>query len=191
MLRFRCFNPYTLGHPPEYPPAIHVNYIPMSETWGAMESLVSAGASRYIGVSNFNVQLLADMMGYCRLRPFANQIELHPHLSQDSIIKWCRQNFINIIAYSPFGSPGYVELQMDLLMGQGALEEPTIQEIARKHNKSPAQVILRWHIQRDTVPIFKTSSPVRLDENLNLFDFELTQGEVCTLSIRVSSEVTV
>ena len=163
---------------------IEVIYIPLSETWSAMEKLVMEGKTRYIGVSNFNVQLLADLLGYCKIRPFANQIELHPHLAQPSLVNWCQAQYIEIIAYSPFGSPGYVELNMDLNMGRNVFQEEFIKGLGEKYKKTPAQIILRWHIQRNTFPIFKTSSKERIIENCDIFDFSLTFEEVTLVLIQ-------
>ena len=160
------------------PRKIEVIDIPLSETWSAMEQLVIEGKTRYIGVSNFNVQLLSDLLSYCKIRPFANQIELHPHLAQPSLVHWCQSQYIEIIAYSPFGSPGYVELNMDLSMGKSVFQDEFIGSLARKYNKTPAQIILRWHTQRNTFPIFKTSSKARIFENCDIFDFSLTFDEV-------------
>lgn len=160
------------------PRNIEVIHVPLSETWSAMETLVAEGKTRYIGVSNFNVQLLSDLLSYCKIRPFANQIELHPHLAQPSLVHWCQSQYIEIIAYSPFGSPGYVELNMDLNLGKSVFQDEFIIGLGRKYNKTPAQIILRWHTQRNTFPIFKTSSKERIMENCDIFDFSLTFEEV-------------
>ena len=160
------------------PKTIEVVSIPLHETWSAMERLVLDGKTRYIGVSNFNVQLLADLLSYCKIRPFANQIELHPYLAQPSLVHWCQSQYIEVIAYSPFGSPGYVELNMDLSMGRDVFKDEFIASLSKKYKKSPAQIILRWHIQRNTFPIFKTSSNERISENCDVFDFTLTFEEV-------------
>ena len=159
---------------------------PLHLTWKAMEELVLVkGLVRNIGVCNFNVQLLMDLLSYANIIPFMNQIELHPYLPQQLLVDFCLSNNIKCTAFSPLGSPSYMELSMDNGLGKGLLEHPDIIEIARNHDKTSAQIILRWNLQRGiTAVIPKSSKLERIAENMALFDFELTKNEVYTTIIR-------
>ncbi|WP_108671850.1 aldo/keto reductase [Peribacillus acanthi] len=135
------------------------------ETWKAMEKLYEDGKVRAIGVSNFNVHHLEDILEHGKHKPVINQIELHPRLSQVEIREFCSKHEIAVEAWSP--------------IGQGKLlDEPTINHVATKHSKSPAQVILRWHLQHGTVIIPKSITPSRIEENTQIFDFELSLEEM-------------
>lgn len=109
-------------------------------------------------------------------QPAVNQIELHPHLSQRRLVDFCKAKGIAVTGFSPLGSGSYVELSMDQGRGVGLLKDPAVLSIASKHGKTPAQVLLRWGVQRGNAVIPKTSSAARLAENLDVFGFEL-EGE--------------
>ncbi|GMH94562.1 hypothetical protein TL16_g12941 [Triparma laevis f. inornata] len=113
-----------------------------------------------------------------KIKPAVNQIELHPHLSQNRLVEFCKGKGITVTGFSPLGSGSYVELGMDNGQGIGLLQDPLILSLASKHSKSPAQILLRWGVQRGTAIIPKTSSERRLRENLDLFDFELEEEDV-------------
>jgi D-xylose reductase len=89
-----------------------------------------------------------DMLSYCRIPPSVLQIEVHPYLTQQALLNYCQQNNIRVTAFSPLGSGSYIELGMDGGLGRGVLEEPSIKSISDSLGKSPAQVVLRWGIQR-------------------------------------------
>lgn len=151
--------------------------IPISETWRAMEELVRAGLVRNIGVSNFNVSLLRDLLSYAEIPPAVLQVELHPYLTQEKLLRFCRNEQIGVTAFSPLGAASYVSLEM-AEPDESLLEQRVVLDIARRHDKSPAQIVLRWGVQRGTSVITKTSRPSRLRENLALFDFELSADEM-------------
>jgi D-xylose reductase len=155
--------------------------VPISETWQAMEQLVRAGLVRHIGVSNFNTSLLRDLLAYAEIPPAVLQIELHPYLTQEKLLRYCSEERIAVTAFSPLGAPSYVALGMANI-AEVALEEPIVQEAATRHGKSPAQVLLRWGIQRGTSVVPKTSRRERLRENLDIFDFALSEGEMSAIS---------
>ncbi|AZN39026.1 aldo/keto reductase [Paenibacillus albus] len=138
------------------------------EAWRALEQLYKAGRIRAIGVSNFHVHHLQDLMADAEIMPMVNQVELHPRLSQGELIKFCADNRIQIEAWSP------------LAQGQ-LLDDPTLQEIAAKHGKSIAQVILRWDLQHGVVTIPKSTKAHRIAENASVFDFELTAEEMARI----------
>lgn len=136
-----------------------------NDTWQALEKLYMDGRVRAIGVSNFNIHHLEDIMRIAEIKPMVNQVEYHPHLTQKELHEFCKKQGIQLEAWSP--------------LKQGALlTEPTINEIAEKHQKSPAQIILRWDIQNKVVTIPKSIKENRIVENASIFDFELTNEEM-------------
>jgi diketogulonate reductase-like aldo/keto reductase len=135
------------------------------DTWRALEKLHREGRIRAIGVSNFQIHHLEDLMTDATIKPAVNQVELHPLLIQSELRDYCNKHQIQIEAWSP--------------LGQGnLLEHPLLQNIAAKYGKSPAQVILRWDLQNGIVTIPKSVTPQRIRENADLYDFELTADEV-------------
>lgn len=135
------------------------------ETWRAMEKLYQEGRVRAIGVSNFHVHHLQELLKDAEVTPAVNQIEFHPHLTQDDVLNFCRENQIQMQAWSP------------LKKGR-IFEDPQLVEIANKYNKTVPQVILRWDIQKGVATIPKTINKNRMVENAHIFDFELTSEEV-------------
>lgn len=135
------------------------------DTWKAMESLYEEGSIRAIGVSNFHVHHLEELLKDSRVVPAVNQVELHPRLSQRQLREYCRSHGIQIEAWSP-------------LMKGRLSDNETLLEIAGKYGKSPAQVILRWNLQSGIVTIPKSVTPSRIRENADIFDFELTSSEL-------------
>jgi methylglyoxal/glyoxal reductase len=136
-----------------------------NDTWKAMERLHSEGLVKTIGVSNFHPHHLQDLMKYSNEKPVLNQIELHPRLNQEKIREFCASQHIAVEAWSP--------------IAQGrVLNEPTLNHIAEKHEKSAAQVILRWHLQNDVIIIPKSVHEHRIKENADLFNFELSMEEM-------------
>eukprot|EP00238_Polyblepharides_amylifera_P014178 CAMPEP_0196582542 /NCGR_PEP_ID=MMETSP1081-20130531/39434_1 /TAXON_ID=36882 /ORGANISM="Pyramimonas amylifera, Strain CCMP720" /LENGTH=278 /DNA_ID=CAMNT_0041903143 /DNA_START=217 /DNA_END=1050 /DNA_ORIENTATION=- len=144
---------------------------PISETWAAMEGLVSAGLVKAIGVSNFSAKKIQDMLTYAKVIPAMNQVELHPFLRQDELIKFCEENGIAVTAYSPLGSS-------DSSFGQKSpikpLEDAKVKEIATKVGKSPGQVLIRWAFQRGTIVIPKSKNAGRIAQNYDVFDWSLS-----------------
>lgn len=151
---------------------------PMHLTWAGMEGVVGLGLAKHIGICNFNVQLTMDLLSYAKIPPYMIQLELHPYLQQQELIDMCISRGIRVTAFSPLGSPSYVELGMDFGLGIGLLENDTVTSIAAAHKKSAAQVLLRWSIQRGCCVIPKSCKNERVAENANIFDFELTAAEM-------------
>jgi len=149
----------------------------ITATWKAMEKLVASGKTRFIGFSNFNCQHIRQVLSIAKIRPTSLQIECHPHLSQKKLIRLAREAGIRVTAFSPLGGTSYISLDMatpsDLLF-----DDPIIVEISKRHNKTAAQVMLRWSIQSNTLPISKSCNLGRMRENRALFDFYLTREEV-------------
>lgn len=151
------------------------------ETWEAMEELVEEGLVRNIGCSNIGTAMLRDILSYCKVKPAVLQVEMHPYNSQERLVRFCRQKGIQVTAFSNLGAGSYVELNM-AKVEESCLKEPAVQKIAATHGKSPAQVVLRWGVQRGTAIIPKTTKKARLAENIALFDFQLSSSEMQTLS---------
>lgn len=139
------------------------------ETWKALEKLYKDGRVRAIGVSNFHVHHLQDILEIAEIKPMVNQVEYHPHLTQKELHEFCKKEGIQLEAWSP------------LKQGE-LLTEPTIVEIAEKHQKSSAQIILRWDLQNEVVTIPKSIKEHRIIENADIFDFELTAEEMETIN---------
>ncbi|MGI6570339.1 MAG: aldo/keto reductase [Caldicoprobacterales bacterium] len=134
------------------------------ETWKAFEKLYEEGAVRAIGVSNFHIHHLEKLMKNSNMPPMVNQVELHPLLNQKDLRDFCERNNIQIEAWSP--------------LMQGSLTIPLLTDISRKYGKTPAQVVLRWHLQNRVVVIPKSSRSHRILENADIFDFRLTAEDM-------------
>ncbi|MGD8190427.1 aldo/keto reductase [Brevibacillus ginsengisoli] len=138
------------------------------ETWRALEKLYRDGAVRAIGVSNFHVHHLQDLLTDAQIKPMVNQVEYHPLLTQQELLAFCKENQIQLEAWSP--------------LMQGNLDQPLLQELAHKYGKSPAQIVLRWDLQNGVVTIPKSITESRIMENANLFDFELSAEDMEKIS---------
>jgi 2,5-diketo-D-gluconate reductase A len=129
-------------------------------TWKVMEEFKADGRARSIGVSNFQVDHLKKLQAECDVVPAVNQIELHPYLLNEEVRAYGESQGIATEAWSPIAQGG-------------VLDDPVITEIASGVDRTPAQVVLRWHIQRDSIVFPKSNTPERIQENFGLFDFEL------------------
>ncbi|GII99944.1 2,5-diketo-D-gluconate reductase A [Sediminihabitans luteus] len=139
-----------------------------TETWRAMEEIYRQGKARAIGVSNFQPHHLRKIHESGTVVPAVNQIEVHPYFAQNDVRAFNAEHGIVTEAWSP--------------IAQGAvLDDPTVVRIAEAHGRTPAQVVLRWHVERGDVVFPKSSTPERVRENFALFDFELTEGDLADL----------
>lgn len=136
------------------------------ETWRALEKLYRDGRVRAIGVANFMPEHLQDVMDHSEVKPMVDQVEFHPLLTQRPLLEFCRANQIQLEAWSP------------LFRGGEVLSDPAIVEIAKKHGKTPAQVILRWDLQQEVITIPKSVHKERIQENSEVFDFTLSAEEM-------------
>lgn len=138
------------------------------DTWRALEKLYKDGAVRAIGVSNFQVHHLKDVLNDAEIIPMVNQVEFHPLLSQQELRTFCNSKQIQLEAWSP--------------LMQGNLGNPLIGELAQKYGKSEAQIILRWDIQNGVVTIPKSINDKRIRENSEIFDFSLSEDDVAKIN---------
>ena len=139
------------------------------ETWQALEEFHREGRARSIGVSNFNIEHLERLGHETETVPAVNQVELHPYLAQRELRAYQRDHGIATEAWSPIGQGGDV------------LDDPAIGAIAESHDRSPAQVIIRWHLQSGNIVIPKSVTPERIAENFRAFDFELSDAEMAQI----------
>ncbi|MFG3611252.1 aldo/keto reductase [Rummeliibacillus stabekisii] len=135
------------------------------DAWRALESLYKDGRVKAIGMSNFQIHHLEDLMKDAEVKPMINQVECHPRLTQKDLKSFCQEHGIQLEAWSP------------LMQGQ-LLDNPELKEIANKHDKSIAQIILRWDLQNGIVTIPKSTKEHRIVENASIFDFELTAEDM-------------
>jgi D-xylose reductase len=182
------FVPFEHRYPPEWfydpkaeSPKIESVPVPIRETWEAMEELVRAELVKNIGICNFNCQLLRDLLSYAKIRPAVLQVELHPQLTQEKLLRYCREEDIAVTAFSPLGAESYYSIGM-ADPEESVLRNEVVTKIAEVKHKTPAQVVLRWGVQRGTAIVPKTSRVDRLVENLAIFDFELTAEEMDAIS---------
>lgn len=152
---------------------------PMHECWAAMEACVEAGLARNIGVSNFNAQLLMDLLSYCNIPPALLQIELHPYLQQQTYVKWVQKQGIAVTAYSSFGPASFAAGGLKHAKAAESLfDNPVIKEIAAKYNRPEAQVALRWSLERNVGVVPKSMSIERMKSNLDSLNWKMDEEDI-------------
>ena len=147
---------------------------PVSDTygsWRALEELYEEGKIRAIGISNFYADRMVDFASFNKIKPMVNQVEINIFNQQKELKEWADKYDIELEAWAPFGEGR-----------KGIFENPTVLEIAKKYNKTAAQVMLRWNIQRGIIVIPKSTHIERMEENFNVFDFELSEEDMKTIS---------
>jgi len=145
------------------------------EVWRNMEDLVNKGLVKSIGVSNFNVQSILEVLSYAKIRPVCNQFELHPYINQTELIKVCQRFGITVVAYNSLARGEYskqYQNQFDLL------NDKIILSLAEKYKKTPGQIILNWAASQDIVVIPATSKGERLTENLETLTFKMNENDI-------------
>lgn len=140
------------------------------ETYKTMEEFYKDGRTKSIGVSNFHIHHLERLLEETTVTPVVNQVECHPYLQQKELKEFCKQHHIYVECWSP------------LFRGGDVLQEKLIMDMANKYEKTAAQIILRWHIQEESIIIPKSVTPSRIKENINLFDFELSKEDMSAIA---------
>ncbi|XP_051130523.1 aldose reductase isoform X2 [Andrographis paniculata] len=140
----------------------------MEGVWREMEKLVKDNLVRSIGVCNFTIKKLSHLLSFAEIKPSVCQMEMHPGWRNDKMLHFCNKNGVHVTAYSPLGSQEG---------GRDLIHDPTVEKIARKLNKSPGQVLVRWALQRGTSTIPKSNSPDRILENIHVFNWEIPQQD--------------
>ncbi|XKL69209.1 hypothetical protein PGB90_006978 [Kerria lacca] len=141
---------------------------PFTETWKYMERLVDEGYTKSIGISNFNSQQIDELLDVADIKPVLNQVECHPYLTQEKLQPFCENRGILVEGYSPLGSPGrpWAKPNEPVLM-----EDPLLEKLANKYDKTVAQMLIKWQVQRGIICIPKSVTPSRIMENADIFDF--------------------
>lgn len=155
--------------------------VPLIETWSAMLKAKEQGLIRHAGVSNFSIKKLKNLSSQTDHIPEMNQVELHPYLQQQELVDYCHDNSIHVTAYSPLGSSDRPDaLKRD--DEPSLLENEVINEIASKHDATPAQVLIRWSVERDTAVIPKSENPGRIRENIESIELSLDKEDMDRIS---------
>ncbi|XP_018326602.2 aldose reductase [Agrilus planipennis] len=149
-----------------------VDYV---DTWKAMEKVYKKGLVKSIGISNFNKRQIERLLQLTTVVPVTNQVECHPYFNQKKLLEFCKSKGITITAYSPLGSPAHPWVKPG---DRKLLDDAKLKTICKKYKKTPAQVIIRWHIQRGIITIPKSVNKKRIEENIDVFDFQLTPEDV-------------
>ena len=136
-----------------------------AETWRALEYLYKCGKVKAIGVCNFKIGHLEELKKTAQIMPMVNQIEIHPLSNKEGMLQYCQKNNIQLVAWSP-------------IMRGRVFSNELIIGLSEKYKKTIAQIILRWHVQRGVIPIPKSSNKERIKENLNIFDFEISNEDM-------------
>ncbi|XP_034242310.1 aldo-keto reductase family 1 member A1-like [Thrips palmi] len=150
--------------------------------WKAMEAEVHAGRAKAIGLSNYNKRLIQKVLDNCTIKPANLQVELHVYMQQKPLVDFCHQNGITVCAYSPIGSPGSENFVKNFgITLPDLIKNPTIVEVAQKHKKTPGQVLLKHIVQRGIIAIPKSLSKERIQQNIALFDWELSTVDMAKI----------
>ncbi|KAH0535384.1 aldo-keto reductase family 1 member B1-like [Cotesia glomerata] len=163
-------------NPDGTPAAIDTDYL---DTWKGMEGVFEKGLAKNIGVSNFNSEQITRLLANCKIKPVTNQVECHPYLTQQKLSAFCKERDIVITAYAPLGSRDrpWAKPEEPIL-----LDNPQLIEMAKKYNKTTAQIVIRYQIDRGHIVIPKTSTKNRLTENFSVFDFKLSEEDMAFIN---------
>jgi len=154
-----------------------INMVPMHKIWPLMENLVEKGYTKYIGVSNYNVQSLLNLLSFCKIKPLVNEIEFHPYLYQKKLVEFCRRENIILFGYNPLVRGCYSADTADE-EHRNLLGEKLIIDLSKKYNKTVGQIVLNWSVSKEVIPIPMTSNPHRMIENLKSTDFTMDKEDL-------------
>lgn len=172
-----AFQPGLEGMPQSDADFASLDELPLIETWEAMVEAKKQGLVKHIGVSNFSIQKLKDLMSKTDENPEMNQVELHPYLHQEGLVDFCHQNDILVTAFSPLGSQDRIP-EMKAADEPSLLENEVVKEIAAQNDVTPAQVLLNFHLQRNCIVIPKSTNAERIQQNLKAADFDLSKADM-------------
>jgi len=174
---FRGFTPDTF-FPKREDGSMVTGNVDYLDTWKALENLVDLGLVKHIGFSNFNSQQIQRIIDNARIKPAVLQVEMHPYLNQEKLVNFARERGLAVIAYAPLGSP---DRPWAVGGDPSLLDDPLIKKIAEKYNKTAAQILIRFPIERGISVIPKSVTPSRIIENRNVFDFKISDEDLATL----------
>jgi len=173
--------PIALKHDVTFPTSgddfMDISMVPISKTWEGMEACVDDGLTKHIGVSNFNIKHIKNLLKTARIKPEMNQVESHPLLQQNGLFEYCQSEGIHLTGFSPLGcrdKPARLEKEDDINM----FENDVVVEIAKSKNCTPAQILLSWAVQRGSATIPKSVNPKRLKENIDAASIDLSNEEM-------------
>jgi len=149
------------------------------DTYKALEPLVDEGLIKHLGFSNFNSEQIQRVLDNSRIKPSVLQVEMHPYLAQEKLVKFATERGLVVTAYAPLGSPDRPWAQGE---DPSLLDDPVLKKLAEKYKKSPAQILIRYPIDRGFAVIPKSVTPSRISENRNVFDFSLSKEDLDTLN---------
>jgi diketogulonate reductase-like aldo/keto reductase len=171
------FTGYDLATAPLFPKGengrMKFDKVPTQDTWREMEKLVDDGLVKTIGISNFTIRETLDLLAYARIRPAVNQFEVSPLHTREHLVEFMKAEGIHVTSFSTFGSS---------TTSASVLQIPSILELAKKYNKTPAQIVVRWVTQQGISTIPKSTNQQRLKENLSVFDFKLEEDDIKLIS---------
>ncbi|XP_057641123.1 aldo-keto reductase family 1 member A1 isoform X4 [Chionomys nivalis] len=154
---------------------VRYDSIHYKDTWKALEALVAKGLVKALGLSNFNSRQIDDILSVASVRPAVLQVECHPYLAQNELIAHCQARGLEVTAYSPLGSSDRAWRHPNEPV---LLEDPVVLALAEKHGRSPAQILLRWQVQRKVICVPKSVTPSRILQNIQVFDFTFSPEEM-------------
>nr|WJJ70402.1 venom protein U-MPTX.17-37 [Megalopyge opercularis] len=169
---------YLIHYPTSIGPDGKPTGIDYVDTWKGMEKAKKLGLTRSIGVSNFNSKQLGRLLAHCTVKPTVNEIEVNPTFTQEAFVSECHQLGVQVMAYSPFG---FLVSRANAAAPAPRLHDPALVKIATKYGKNTSQIVLKYLLERGLIVIPKSTNKDRIAQNIDLFDFHLTQDEVNTI----------
>jgi len=149
--------------------------VPLYETWRVLEKCVELGLCKSIGISNFNFQLTYDLMSYAKIKPAVNQVEMHPYLSQPSLLKYCKMFDIKVMVYNAVITGQYLDPKT--LQKYDLLNDQKLVDLGKKYNKTTSEIALNWHFKRGVCVIMKTESEERMKSNFLAAEFDMDEKD--------------
>ena len=161
-----------------------LEFVPLKTFWEKMEKLVEKKLTRFIGVSNYNVQNILIILSFCKVKPAVNEVEFHPYLYQKDLKEFCDKENIKIFSYNPLVKGNYCKKHEQIINEKklDLFKEEIIKKLAEKYSKTAGQVILNWHIHVGVIPIPGTTNPNRMKENLGATEFKMDENEYEAIS---------